>query len=133
MPYGDDMPELARAAVLARIRKDLSKRDYRRALHALAEAGHSQREISRWLGITQPSVASALKTAADSVRPLDGFSGATPYEIRERLRLRLHRDAARGHTRGQRHGLDTVRGPSTPPRIPSPAWISRSATGSPTG
>src|SRR5699024_3124770 len=50
----------------------------------LAEHGFSQRQISRWLGITQPSVNSALRTAAKVAMPVEGFSGATPMEICQR-------------------------------------------------
>src|SRR5690606_7749494 len=35
-------------------------------------------------GIAQPSVLSALRTAAKVTMPLEGFSGATPYEICQR-------------------------------------------------
>lgn len=58
--------------------------DYRRELRRLEQRGYSQREISKWLGIAQPSVLSALRTAAKVTMPLDGFSGATPYEICQR-------------------------------------------------
>ncbi|WEG08317.1 hypothetical protein PU630_13890 [Microbacterium horticulturae] len=79
-----EVPVEARAAVLARRRKEIDELDYRRELRRLGERGYSQRDISRWLGIAQPSVLSALRTAAKVAMPLDGFSGATPYEICER-------------------------------------------------
>lgn len=79
-----EVPDQARAAVQARRRKEIDELDYRRELHRLGEQGFSQRDISKWLGIAQPSVLSALKTAAKVPMPVDGFSGATPYEICQR-------------------------------------------------
>lgn len=79
-----DIPVEARAAVRARRRKEIDELDYRRELRRLGEHGYSQTQISRWLGIAQPSVNSALRTAAKVLMPLDGFSGATPYEICQR-------------------------------------------------
>ena len=79
-----EVPAEARAAVLARRRKEIDELDYRRELRRLDQHGYSQREIAKWLGIAQPSVLSALRTAAKVPMPLDGFSGATPYEICQR-------------------------------------------------
>lgn len=79
-----EVPAEARAAVLARRRKEMDELDYRRELRRLDQHGYSQREIAKWLGIAQPSVLSALRTAAKVPMPLDGFSGATPYEICQR-------------------------------------------------
>ncbi|WP_227468241.1 helix-turn-helix domain-containing protein [Microbacterium sp. YJN-G] len=79
-----EVPPEARAAVLARRRKEMVELDYRRELRRLDQHGYSQREIAKWLGIAQPSVLSALRTAAKVTMPLDGFSGATPYEICQR-------------------------------------------------
>ncbi len=79
-----EVPAEARAAVRARRRKEIDELDYRRELRRLSERGYSQRDISRWLGIAQPSVLSALKTASKVAMPVDGFSGATPYEICQR-------------------------------------------------
>ena len=79
-----EVPAEARAAVLARRRKEIDELDYRRELRRLEECGYSQTQISKWLGIAQPSVLSALRTAAKVTMPLDGFSGATPYEICQR-------------------------------------------------
>lgn len=75
------IPVEAQAAVRARRRKEIDELDYRRELRKLAQLGYSQREMSRWLGIAQPSVLSALRTAAKVQMPLTGFSGATPLEI----------------------------------------------------
>ncbi|MFD8770983.1 hypothetical protein [Microbacterium oxydans] len=79
-----EIPAEARAAVLARRRKEIDELDYRRELRRLEQRGYSQRDIARWLGIAQPSVLSALRTASKVAMPLDGFSGATPYEICQR-------------------------------------------------
>lgn len=79
-----EVPVEARAAVRARRRKEIDELDYRRELRRLREHGYSQRDISKWLGIAQPSVLSALRTAAKVAMPLEGFSGATPYEICQR-------------------------------------------------
>lgn len=79
-----EIPAEARAAVLARRRKEIDELDYRRELRRLEQRGYSQRDIAKWLGIAQPSVLSALRTASKVTMPLDGFSGATPYEICQR-------------------------------------------------
>lgn len=79
-----EVPVEARAAVRARLRKEIGELDYRRELRRLKELGYSQRDISKWLGIAQPSVLSALRTAAKVAMPREGFSGATPYEICQR-------------------------------------------------
>lgn len=79
-----EIPVEARAAVKARRRKEIDELDYRRELRRLDARGYTQREISKWLGLTQPSVQSALRTAAKVAMPAEGFSGATPREICER-------------------------------------------------
>jgi hypothetical protein len=87
------VPAETRAAVLTRRRKELDELGCRRELRRLAERGYSQRGISKWLGIAQPSALSALRTAAKVLMPLEGFSGATPYEIRQRYAVRTACDA----------------------------------------
>lgn len=84
-----EVPDWARAAVSARHRKEMAELDYRRELRRFDQHGYSQREIARWLGMAQPSVLSALRTAAKVTMPLDGFSGATPYEICQRYAARF--------------------------------------------
>lgn len=79
-----EVPAEARAAVRARRRKEIDELDYRRELRRLKERGYSQRDIAKWLGIAQPSVLSVLRTADKVTMPLEGFSGATPYEICQR-------------------------------------------------
>lgn len=76
-----EVPEDARPAVRARFLKEISNIDYLRELRALVGHGYTQQKISLFLGITQPSVQSALKTAATVAMPVEGFSGATPGEI----------------------------------------------------
>jgi len=78
------VPEEAKAAVLARRRKEIDELDYRRQLRRLRARGYTQTQISKWLGIAQPSVLSAMRTASKVTMPLDGFSGATPHEICQR-------------------------------------------------
>lgn len=75
-----DIPIDAQPAVRARLRKDIDELDYRRQLVLLSQR-YSQREISKFLGIAQPSVSSALKTAQNLSMPIENFSGATPEEI----------------------------------------------------
>lgn len=79
-----DIPVEAQAAVRARHREDIGELDYRRELRRLREQGFTQTQIGNWLGLAQPSVLSALRTAEKVPMPIEGFSGATPYEICER-------------------------------------------------
>lgn len=80
----EEIPAEARAAVRARRRIEIDELDYKRALRRMEEHGYTRREISRWIGITESSALSALETAAKVEMPLDGFSGAVPYEICQR-------------------------------------------------
>lgn len=79
-----EVPAQARAAVRARRRKEIDELDYRRELRRLGESGFTQAQMARWLGIAQPSVNSALRTAAKVSMPVEGFSGAGPAEICQR-------------------------------------------------
>jgi len=67
-----------------RQRASLDQLDYRRELLRLTALGASQVQLSRALGISQPSLSSALKTAAKVPQPREGFSGADPYELCQR-------------------------------------------------
>lgn len=69
---------------LLRHRQAIDRLDELRQLRALSIAGLSQVELARQLGITQPSVNKALKRAMAVRDVLDGFSGATPFEIAQR-------------------------------------------------
>lgn len=79
-----DMPAEVRKVVQAKRRMKIDELDYRRGLVEVQNKGYSQRQLSAWLGLKQPSVQSALQTAAKVTMPMEGFSGATPYEICER-------------------------------------------------
>ena len=79
-----ELPELIVAGRRARARREIAELDYRRMLREMAETGLSQREIAGAMGIKQPSVNSALKTAMRVSRPVEGLSGATPWEICQR-------------------------------------------------
>lgn len=76
-PTGDDVRRL-------RSRELVTHVSYLRALREAAR-GTTQTQLASRIGISQPSVNSALKSAAavPDVRP--GFSGATPYEIAQRF------------------------------------------------
>lgn len=79
--------DLVREAGLARRlrqRVSLDQLDYRRELARLAALGGTQRQLSKVLGISQPSLSSALRTAHKVPEPRPGFSGADPYEICQR-------------------------------------------------
>ncbi|NTW39882.1 MAG: hypothetical protein HGA44_08315 [Cellulomonadaceae bacterium] len=79
-----EIPAEARPAVRLRRRREIDELDYRRELRRLTERGYSQREVARWLGISQPALSSALRTAARVEMPATGFSGASPLEICQR-------------------------------------------------
>ena len=67
----------------ARARRDVAELDYRRALARAAE-GHTQRELADLLGLSQPSVSSALRTAERVPMPAEGQRSASPYEVCQR-------------------------------------------------
>ncbi|WP_104133827.1 hypothetical protein [Cryobacterium sp. Y62] len=75
-------PEVQRARTL-RQRLSLNRLDYLRELRRLA-AIMSQAELASQLGVKQPTIHSALRTAAKMADPVPGFSGASPYEITQR-------------------------------------------------
>ncbi|MGC8200938.1 helix-turn-helix domain-containing protein, partial [Salmonella enterica] len=57
---------------------------YLRALRTAAQ-DTTQTQLASRIGISQPSVNSALKSAAAVLDVRPGFSGATPYEIAQRF------------------------------------------------
>lgn len=67
-----------------RHRHIIDRLDYLRGLRRLA-AGMTQADLARELGLTQPSISSALKSAAKVADPPAGFSGASVYEIAQRF------------------------------------------------
>lgn len=75
-PDGDTVRRLRSRQVVTRV-------SYLRELRRAAQ-NTTQTQLARLIGISQPSVNSALKSAAavPDVRP--GFSGATTYEIAQR-------------------------------------------------
>lgn len=76
-----------------RHRHIIDRLDYLRGLRRLA-AEMTQADLARELGLTQPSISSALKSAAKIADPPDGFSGASVYEIAQRFTAgQLGRDA----------------------------------------
>ncbi|MDR0944986.1 MAG: hypothetical protein LBM66_02320 [Bifidobacteriaceae bacterium] len=66
-----------------RHRQQVDHLDYLRDLRALAGV-MNQSDIARELGISQPSVSSALKTAETVPQIPAGFHGASPLEIAQR-------------------------------------------------
>jgi len=67
-----------------RHRHIIDRLDYLRGLRRLA-TGMTQADLARELGLTQPSISSALKSAAKVADPPAGFSGASVYEIAQRF------------------------------------------------
>lgn len=72
-------------AVVRRLRHRhiIDRIDYLRGLRRLADR-MTQTDLANALGVTQPSICSALKSAAKIADPPTGFSGASVYEIAER-------------------------------------------------
>jgi hypothetical protein len=73
-----DLPGEARPALRFKLREELARLDRRRAERRLVEDGYSPARVSRWVRVPQAEV------AGDVPMPLEGFSGATPFEICER-------------------------------------------------
>ncbi|AZZ56388.1 helix-turn-helix domain-containing protein [Rathayibacter iranicus] len=74
----------AEAVRRLRSRQVVSRVSYLRELRRVAQ-DTTQRQLARVIGISQPSVSSALKSAASVLDVRPGFSGATPYEIAQRF------------------------------------------------
>lgn len=68
-----------------RARIAIDQIDLKRLLLRLTDAGVSQVQLGRALGISQPTLSSNLKTAARINPIVPGFSGADPYEISQRF------------------------------------------------
>ncbi|PPG50952.1 hypothetical protein C5C36_13765 [Rathayibacter sp. AY1G1] len=66
-----------------RSRQVVTRVSYLRELRRAAQ-DTTQRQLARLIGISQPSVNSALKSAAAVPDVRSGFSGATTYEIAQR-------------------------------------------------
>ena len=67
-----------------RSRRAVDGLDYLRVLRRLS-GSMTQTDLAQSLGMTQPSISSALKSAAKVPEPREGFSGASPYEIAQRF------------------------------------------------
>ncbi|APT91866.1 hypothetical protein CPHO_01920 [Corynebacterium phocae] len=78
-----DLPDKVKKALRLRQRRDIAELDYRRQLRQLHEE-FTQRELGKMLNIAQSSVQKTLKVAEKEAPPVEGFSGATPYEICQR-------------------------------------------------
>lgn len=77
--HGTDLAAVRRL----RNRWQIDHLDYLRGLRELS-GSMTQVDLAKGLGLTQPSVNSALKSAAKIPAPRKGFSGASPYEIVQR-------------------------------------------------
>jgi DNA-binding transcriptional regulator YdaS (Cro superfamily) len=66
-----------------RAREEVSRIDYLRGLGAVLE-GHSQMEVARGLGISQPAVSQSLRAVRRVGDPRPGFSGASVGEVIDR-------------------------------------------------
>lgn len=81
VPGGDSAVAAVRRL---RHRQLIDRLDYLRGLRRLA-GRMTQADLADALGLTQPSVCSALKSAAKIADPPKGFSGASVYEIAQRF------------------------------------------------
>ena len=90
----DNSPDAAPLSAVRRLRHRhiVDRLDYLRGLRRLA-GRMTQSDLAKALGLTQPSISSALKSAAKIADPPPGFSGASVYEIAQRFTAgELHRD-----------------------------------------
>ncbi|RJF44925.1 LysR family transcriptional regulator [Actinomyces sp. 2119] len=86
MPKGAGMgvaEQELRALRRARVRKELAELEYHRQL-VVAVARTSQRQVAAELGLSQPSVSSALRAARRVPVPREGQRSASPYEVCQR-------------------------------------------------
>lgn len=72
-------------ARLLRARREVDRVDYLRTVRVLS-ASLRQAELAQALGVTQPAISATVKKAREVEDPLEGFSGASPYEIAQRYR-----------------------------------------------
>ena len=88
---GADVRAVVQRAAKLRRRRDLHDLDYRRALRkvraVVQREGYAQRSVADNLGISQPALSKALRSAEQVQEPREGFSGASPYEICERYHV----------------------------------------------
>lgn len=76
--------DVVAALVRSRQQLEMGKLDYQRALKR-AKGVMTQVQIGQVIGMSQPGVAQALKTAQNTPEPLEGFSGATVMEVCQRF------------------------------------------------
>lgn len=91
-PARSDVPDVEPEAALlaltqqaqrARARREVGSIDYARAVRrALRDKRVSQVRLAQLLHVSQPTLSEMLRR--DVQEPLEGFSGATPYEIAQR-------------------------------------------------
>lgn len=74
--------------------KEVKALERKRLLKAALAEKIPQKFIANAMGISQPAVAKALKGAATVPDVLDGFDGATPYEVCQRYAAGLIRREA---------------------------------------
>ncbi|MFT2753388.1 hypothetical protein [Clavibacter sp. Sh2088] len=79
-----DVPEEVAPAALALLRFRLAELDYLREVRRLLDTGRPEEELARELRVFRPEDLARLRGARDVSMPLEGFSGALPYEICER-------------------------------------------------
>lgn len=63
---------------------EISDLDYKRMLKAAVVEKIPQRVVAETVGISQPAVAKAMKSAASVVDALEGHDAASPYEVCQR-------------------------------------------------
>lgn len=68
----------------ARMIRDLSDLDFKRALVAEINSGTTQQEVARSARMSQAAISQHLKNARTIDFPKPGFSGSTPLEVCER-------------------------------------------------
>lgn len=78
-----ERPQALQKLVRLNLRKQLDELDYKRALKAAYEVA-PQVEIAKALGLTQPTVHSALKSAKNVADVVGDFESATPLEACQR-------------------------------------------------
>jgi hypothetical protein len=80
----DARHDVVNRARTSRLREHLAHLDSLRALAEASALGVTQSTLASELRVTQPTISSALKTARTTPQLLEGFHGATPYEVAQR-------------------------------------------------
>lgn len=79
MPHLQNLSSTAQVVARAAVRRDLAALDLDRAVVQSARSEAGDHDLEWWLNRPRP-----IGSGSDS-RPLEGFSGSTPYEICERF------------------------------------------------